>query len=206
VTVDDTLGHPAAAPVWLSPNGDGVRDATVVSFRTTRTAKIGLVFAASNGTKVRRVALGSLAAGRHTWSWNGTNAAGTTVADGRYTCTLTAVNAVGTVAVPVRLRVDTAPPVAAWRSGSVKVKLGKQLNAAYSVADNESPTAAVTIVASSASGATVASVSRPAVATGVGQRWAFKPKARGRYTVLLGAVDRAGNRQTVVARLVVTVT
>jgi flagellar hook assembly protein FlgD len=206
VTVDDTLGHPAAAPVWLSPNGDGVRDATVVSFRTTRSAKIGLVFAASNGTKVRRVALGSLAAGGHTWSWNGTNAAGTTVADGRYTCTLTAVNAVGTVAVPVRLRVDTAPPVAAWRSGSVKVKLGKQLNAAYSVADNESPTAAVTIVASSASGATVASVSRPAVATGVGQRWAFKPKARGRYTVLLGAVDRAGNRQTVVARLVVTVT
>jgi len=28
VTVDDTLGHPAAAPLWLSPNGDGVRDAT----------------------------------------------------------------------------------------------------------------------------------------------------------------------------------
>ena len=206
VTVDDTLGHPAAAPLWLSPNGDGVRDATVVSFRTTRSAKIGLVFAASNGTTVRRVALGRLAAGRHAWSWDAASAGGATVADGAYTCTLTAVNAVGTVTVPVRVHVDTAPPVAAWHSGSVKVKLGKRLNAAYSVGDNESPTAAVTIVASSASGATVASVSRPAIATGVGHTWAFKPKARGRYTVLLRAVDRAGNRQTVVARLVVTVT
>jgi flagellar hook assembly protein FlgD len=206
VTVDDTLGHPVAAPLWLSPNGDGVRDTTVVLFRTTRSAKIGLVFAASNGTTVRRVALGRLAAGRHAWSWDATSAGGATVADGGYTCTLTAVNAVGTVAVPVRVHVDTAPPVAAWHSGSVKVKLGKRLNAVYSVADNESPTAAVTIVASSASGATVASVSRPAVATGVGHTWAFKPKARGRYTVLLRAVDRAGNRQTVVARLIVTVT
>jgi flagellar hook assembly protein FlgD len=206
VTVDDTLGHPVAAPLWLSPNGDDVRDTTVVSFRTTRSAKIGLVFAASNGTTVRRVALGRLAAGRHAWSWNAASAGGATVADGAYTCTLTAVNAAGTVAVPVRVHVDTAPPVAAWHSGSVKVKLGKRLNAAYSVADNESPTAAVTIVASSASGATVASVSRPAAATGVGHTWAFKPKARGRYTVLLRAVDRAGNRQTVVARLIVTVT
>ena len=206
VTVDDTLGHPAAAPLWLSPNGDGVRDATVVSFRTTRSAKIGLVFAASNGTTVRRLALGRLAAGRHAWSWDAASASGATVADGAYTCTLTAVNVVGAVAVPVRVHVDTAPPVAAWHSGSVKVKLGKRLNAAYSVADNESPTAAVTIVASSASGATVASVSRPAVATGAGQTWTFKPKARGRYTVLLRAVDRAGNRQRVVARLIVTVT
>ncbi len=206
VTVDDTLGHAAATPAWLSPNGDGVRDATVVSFRTTRGAKIGLVFAAPNGTTVRRVALGSLAAGRHSWSWNGANAAGTKVADGRYTCTLTAVNAAGTVAVPVRAYVDTAPPVAAWGSGFVKVKLGKQLKAVYSLADNESPTVAVTIVARSSSGAQVASVSRPAAAVGAGQKWAFKPKARGRYTVLLRAVDRAGNRQAVVARLVVTVT
>ena len=116
------------------------------------------------------------------------------------------MNAAGTVAVPVRAYVDTAPPVAAWGSGFVKGKLGKQLKAVYSLADNESPTVAVTIVARSSSGAQVASVSRPAAAVGAGQKWAFKPKARGRYTVLLRAVDRAGNRQAVVARLVVTVT
>ena len=205
VTVNDTLGHPAAAPAWISPNGDSVRDATVVSFRTARSAKISLVVAASSGTAVRRVALGSLAGGRHTWSWSGTAGDGARAADGRYTCTLTAVNAAGTVTVPVTVHVDTAPPAAAWRSSSVTLKLGKRLNAAYSVADNESPAVAVTIVAKSASGATVASVSRPSVATGVGQKWAFKPKARGRYTVLLRGVDRAGNRQTVVGRLVVTV-
>ena len=206
VTVDDTLGHPAVAPAWLSPNGDGVHDTSVVSFRTTRVATIKLVFAAPNGDRVRRVALGSLAAGRHTWSWNGTNTAGATVADGRYICTIFAVNTVGTVSVPVGLHVDTTPPVGTWRSASVTMKLGKKLSASYSVADNESPTVAVTIVASSSSGAIVASVSRPDVATGAGQKWTFKPKARGRFTVLLSAVDRAGNHQTVVARLVVTVT
>ena len=205
VTVDDTLGHPAVAPAWLSPNADGVHDTAVVAFRTTRVATIKLVFAAPSGATVRRVALGSLAAGRHTWSWDGTNADGATVADGRYTCTIKAVNAVGTVSVPTRLHVDTTPPAGTWRSGSVALKLGKKLSAAYSVADNESPTVAVSIVASSAAGAIVASVSRPAVTTGVGQTWTFKPKARGRYTVLLSAVDRAGNHQIVVARLVVTV-
>jgi hypothetical protein len=51
----------------------------------------------------------------------------------------------------------------------------------------------------------VSSVTLPAVATGVARGWSFKPKARGRYTVRLSAVDLAGNRQKVVAILVVTV-
>jgi hypothetical protein len=103
------------------------------------------------------------------------------------------------------LHVDTVPPMATWRAGSLTVKLGKRLSAVYSVADQLSPKATVTIVVRSAAGALVSSVSLPAAATGVARRWSFRPKARGRYRVRLSAVDLAGNRQKVAATLVVTV-
>jgi flagellar hook assembly protein FlgD len=205
VTVDDALGHARVAPAWLSPDGDGVDDAALLSFRTACPARVGVAVAGSTGTVVRRVSLGSLASGKHTWQWNGRNGSGDVVADGTYSCTLSAVDNVGTVAIKLRVHVDTGPPVASWRSGALTVKLGKRLRATYSVADQLSPTAAVTIVVRSATGALVSSVSPPAAATGVARSWSFKPKARGTYRVCLRAVDLAGNRQTVAARLVVTV-
>ncbi len=205
VRVDDTLGHPRVAPAWLSPNGDGVDDAALVSFRTARTARIGIAIAGPGGAVRYRVALGSLTRGLHAWQWDGQNASGGVVADGAYTCTITAVNGAGHVAVKLRLHVDTVPPVAAWRSAALKLKLGKRLRAAYSVADQLSPTVAVTIVVRSATGAIVGSVSVPAAATGVARSWSFKPKLRGRYTARLSAVDLAGNRQKVAARLIITV-
>ncbi len=205
VTVDDTLSRPRVAPAWTSPNGDGVDDVALVSFWTARPARIGIGFAGASGTVVRHVSLGTLTSGRHTWQWNGRNAAGEVVADGTYTCTIAAVNSVGTVAVKLTVHVDTVPPVAAWRAGALKLKLGQRLRAAYSIADQLSPTVAVTIVARSAKGALASSVTLPAVVTGVARSWSFKPKARGTYRVVLRAVDLAGNRQTVAATLVVTV-
>ena len=205
VRVDDTLGHPHVAPAWLSPNGDGVDDTTTLSFRMARVARVGVGIAGPTGTVVRHVALGSLASGSHTWLWDGKNAAGEVVADGAYTCTLAAVNGAGTVTVKLRLHVDTVPPMATWRAGSLTVKLGKRLSAVYSVADQLSPKATVTIVVRSAAGALVSSVSLPAAATGVARRYSFRPNARGRYRVHLSAVDLAGNRQKVAATLVVTV-
>jgi flagellar hook assembly protein FlgD len=205
VTVDDTLGQCRLVPAWLSPNGDGVNDVALVSFRTTRPALVGIVVAGSSGAVVRRVSLGRLAGGPHTWRWNERNASGVVVADGAYTCTLTAVNAVGTVALALAAHVDTVPPVGAWRSGALTIKLGKVLRAAFSVADRLSPRAAATIVVRSAAGAAVASVSLPVAPIRVARIWSFRPKARGKFTVRLRAVDLAGNRQRVAATLVVTV-
>jgi flagellar hook assembly protein FlgD len=204
VTVNDTLGHCRLAPAWLSPNGDGVDDNTLVSFQTTRTARVAIAIVGPSGAVVRRAALGSLAGGRHSWRWDGKNAGGGVVGDGAYHCTLTAVNVVGTVASKLTAHVDTVAPLAAWRSAGATLKLGKSLHAAYSVTDGLSPKAAVTIVVRSA-GVTVATVSLPAAATGVARSWVFRPKARGRYAVRLSAVDLAGNRQVVASRLVVTV-
>ena len=80
VTVDDTLGHPRLSPIWISPNGDGVHDAGLLMFRTTRGARLSVAVATSGGAVVRRASLGSLASGAHSWRWDGLNTAG---AEGR---------------------------------------------------------------------------------------------------------------------------
>ena len=86
------------------------------------------------------------------------------------------------------------------------LKLGKTLHAGYRVTDQLSPRASATIVARSSAGAVVSSAAPPAAKVGVLRSWSFKPKARGTYTVTLLAVDLAGNRQAVAARLTVKVT
>jgi flagellar hook assembly protein FlgD len=206
VVVDDTIGHARIAPVWLSPNGDGASDTTLLSFRQTRAAKVSVTVAGRNGAVVRRVVLGSLASGARAWRWDGKDASGNVVADGAYVCTLSATNAVGTTVAAMGLYVDTVPPVAAWRSGAVTMKLGKTLRAAYEVTDQLSPKASATIVARSSTGIVVSSATPPAAAVGVLRSWSFRPKARGTYTVTLVAVDLAGNRQAVGARLTIKVT
>ena len=76
VVVDDTIGNAHFVPVWVSPNGDGVNDTTVLSFRQTRTATVSVALTGPGGAVVRRVALGSLAGGAHTWRWDGKDAGG----------------------------------------------------------------------------------------------------------------------------------
>ena len=205
VTVDDTIGHPHLAPIWISPNGDGVRDSGLLTFRTTRGARLSVAIATSGGAVVRRAALGSLASGAHSWSWDGRTTAGAAVADGAYRCTLSASNAVGVVAVTLTWHVDTGLPNSAWRSAPLTVKLGKTVHASYRVADKLSPRARVAIVATTASGAKVAS-SSPTVKTATTVSWSFTPKARGTYTVRLRVTDLAGNVQATPATFVVKVT
>ena len=205
VTVDDTLGHPRLAPIWISPNGDGVRDTGLLTFRTTRSARVSVTIATPGGTVVRRVALGSLPSGAHRWRWDGLDTTGVAVTDGTYRCTLSAANAVGTVALALAWHVDTAPPTAAWRGAPLRVKLGKTVHASYRVGDALSPRALVAIVATTASGVRAAS-SSATVKTATTHGWSFKPKRRGTYTVRLTATDLAGNAQATPATFVVRVT
>jgi flagellar hook assembly protein FlgD len=205
LTVDDTLGHPRLAPVWLSPNGDGVDDTTTLSFRTTRSAKVTVSVSDAAGRVVRRVVLGTLTSGAHTWVWDGHSGAGASLPDGAYTVAVRAVNTVGTVAVAACGYVDTVPPTASWSSTAATMKLGHTVRLGYEATDVMSPRASVALVVKSAAGVVVKSVTLPAVAVGVGAAWAFKPTARGTYAIAIAATDLAGNRQTKPAVLTLTV-
>jgi flagellar hook assembly protein FlgD len=205
LTVDDTLGHPRLTPVWLSPNGDGVDDATTLSFRTTRSATVTVSVTSAAGRVVRHVALGTLTSGAHTWVWDGRAGAGAPLPDGAYTVALRAVNAVGTVAVWVRGYLDTVPPTASWSSTAVTMKLGHTVRLGYEVSDAMSPRASVALVVTSAAGVVAKTVTLPAVTVGVGTAWAFKPTTSGTYTIAMVATDLAGNRQARAAVLTLTV-
>ncbi|HMK91381.1 MAG TPA: FlgD immunoglobulin-like domain containing protein, partial [Thermoleophilia bacterium] len=204
LTIDTTLGHPVVTPAWFSPNADGVSDQTSLGFATTRSAKVTVEVRDAAGALVRRLSLGSLAAGSHDVAWDGRRDDGTTAASGRYACTATAVESIGTASLPFVTHVDLLRPVPAWASGSATVTLGKTLHAHYRVADRFSLKARVKIVAKAADGSTVAIWGPTWVATGTTLVRDFKPPTRGVYTLSLYAMDRAGNKQAHPASLAVT--
>ena len=206
VTVDEPSVRRASRRSGCRPTATAPATPPLLSFRLTRAAQVGLTIARPGGAVVRRVSLGSLGSGLHTWNWNGKDASGNVVSDGAYACTLAATNAIGTVGATLNLHVDTLAPVAAWRSVATTMKLGKTLHAWFRIADQQSPRLSATIVARTAAGATVRSATLPVVPRGALRSWSFKPKARGRYSLTLRALDLAGNRQVVVARLTVRVT
>ena len=204
-TVDDTLGHPAVAPAWISPNGDGTNDQTTLRFTTTRSAEVTIEVRDGADALVRRLALGSLTPGPQEAAWDGLRDDGTTVASGRYQCTATAVESVGSVTLPFVVRVDLVRPQPAWRSPTATVVLGKTLHARYSVTDRFSPKVRVKVSAKAADGSVAGAWGPTWLATGKSLVRDFKPSARGVYTLLLYATDRAGNKQAHPASLVVTV-
>ena len=70
ISVDRTVGFPAAVPVTLSPDGNGVRDTTALTFKLTRKATVTVRVLLDAGV-VRTLSLGTLAAGAHSAAWDG---------------------------------------------------------------------------------------------------------------------------------------
>ena len=201
VAVDSSLGFPKASPAWVSPNGDGVNDQTQLSFRLARSAKVSIDIASPSAAIVRHLALGTLAAGSHQAPWDARDGNGALVANGAYTCTVKAVNAIGTVTVPLIVHIDKVHPTVVWSSGARGVTLGKTLHAGFTVTDPFSSRADVTIVVMAADGRVVASPSPFRVTTGAVRVWAYRPRSRGVYSVVLRAVDRAGNHELATATM-----
>jgi hypothetical protein len=112
-----------AAPSRFSPNGDGVKDELrlriIVSERTHLRLTIG---PASERTVDRRVDLGTLSAGTHTWTWNGRNQSGKQVPDRTYSVRLYDTTTVGyaTSLATEKVQVDTtfAPTLTAPTYGA----------------------------------------------------------------------------------------
>jgi flagellar hook assembly protein FlgD len=107
--VDRTLAGLAASAVALSPNGDGVGDSVSISFELSQDVPVR-VEVLQLGAVVATPFQGQLGAGTHAIEWDGT-ANGVPLPDGQYVVLATVSDALGDVQQPLRLSIDTAPPV-----------------------------------------------------------------------------------------------
>lgn len=84
-TAEARGGLRISVPSRFSPNGDGVQDDVRITIRVAADARVRLeIGAASQRTLARRVDLGVLTKGVHTWTWNGRNQSGKVVTDRAY--------------------------------------------------------------------------------------------------------------------------
>ncbi|MBS2936173.1 hypothetical protein KDN32_00270 [Nocardioides sp. J2M5] len=107
-----------SAPGRFSPDGDGVKDDLRITVRLAQASRVRLEIGPAGARTIdRRVDLGRLSKGTHTWTWNGRNQSGTMVADRAYR--ITARTDDGATAVD-RVQVDTsfAPRLAARTYGA----------------------------------------------------------------------------------------
>lgn len=78
----------AADPASFSPDGDGTRDRTRLSWRVGSEGFVVLRIRNSDGKVVRTVRFGREAAGERSWAWNGRADGGRLQPDGRYRVTV----------------------------------------------------------------------------------------------------------------------
>jgi len=193
VALDRTLGFPSATPDTISPNGDGVSDATTLGFKLTRSATVRIAVKVGDKT-VRSFELGSLGAGSHTAAWDGATGAGEPLGSSRPSFTVTAESSLGVTSVSGDLVVDLYRPRLSAPTAQT-VSLGRTARLTCMAQDPYSAKVDLSYAITDAAGATVAAASRGWVATGKAITWTWKPPARGVYTVTFAATDLGGNRE-----------
>ena len=203
VTVDRTLGFPTAVPVTLSPNGDGTRDQTTLGFRLTRRAAVAIAVRLDDKL-VRSLALGTLAAGTHTATWDGKAGSGEYLASSRPTFTVSATSTLGKSSVSKGLIVDLYRPKVYATAGKT-TSVGTATRLTFKVSDPYSAKADVRFVVTDAEGRAVASGHPGWRPTGQPLIISWTPKARGVFTVTYRATDMGGNHEASPARTIVTV-
>jgi hypothetical protein len=90
-----------ATPSGFTPNGDGLTDVALISYRLSGSATVAVDLQAEDGTPLARLFSGSKPAGRHVFAWDGG-----AYPDGRYRIVVTARGRGGrqvTAATPVAL-------------------------------------------------------------------------------------------------------
>ena len=204
-------GSKAAAAIRLfSPNGDGSED--TIRLRWTSTValdSLAVRVLRTNGTLVGSVAVNALAAGTHTWDWNG-RVGSTRVADGRYMLQLVGSGGGRTYTAP-STRPVTASQVAAYvvTVDTVAPRVTAASASSTLISPNGDGTRDSTKLSLTATGAVrwtarVTGASGAAVRTASGGGgsatfvWtgldnAAKRVPDGRYRVTLAAWDEAGN-------------
>ena len=155
ISVDRTVGFPAAVPVTLSPDGNGVRDTTALTFKLTRKATVTVRVLLDAGV-VRTLSLGTLGAGAHSATWDGRAGSGEYLASSRPTFTVTAVSTLGESRVTKGLVVDLYRP-RLYAAGGRTTSVGTATKLSFKVTDPFSAKADVRYTITDAKGRRVAS-------------------------------------------------
>ena|SRR5690349_14209809 len=93
-----------------------------IKFNTTTAQPVAIAVYNASGAQIQSASLTS-SAGSNTWTWNGKNASGTTMADGAYTVTVTAVGSSGTT-TQVPFTVTGTATAVQNVNGIVKLQMG----------------------------------------------------------------------------------
>ena len=203
VTLDRTLGSPSALPATFSPNGDGVRDTSSLGFTLTRKATVTVCVLVGDQL-VRTLALGDLAAGARSVTWDGRDGSGTYLASSRPAFTVTAVSALGQSSVAKGLVVDLYRPRLYAPAGK-STTAGTSTSLGFKAVDPYSAKVDVTYIVADSKGRRVASGHPGWQPAGKSLSTTWKPASRGVFTVTWQGVDLAGNHEASTARTVVTV-
>jgi N-acetylmuramoyl-L-alanine amidase len=110
VVVDRTVTGFSAVPLAVSPNGDGVSDATTLTFGLAAPATVRLDIVANGLALATPLAPSFLQPGTFVLGWDG-SVNGAAVPDGTYAAVLTVTGLAGDVAIPLSIQVDTTAPV-----------------------------------------------------------------------------------------------
>lgn len=194
VVVDRTVRVSTTQPLFMSPNGDGVQDTGPVEFVLLRQATL-TVHVLQAGKAVVSVPLGKQAAGEHQWIWDGRTAAGKRLPGGPYSIELTAVTSKATTKAACATVIDLAGPTLRAGQATTAVRIPKAAGFSYVVKDLRSVKAHVTAEVRNAAKKVVKRIDCGWVMCGQPQQLAYRPPKPGLYTVSLGAVDQAGNRE-----------
>ena len=191
VIVNLTLGFPKAKPLYFSPNADGTRDTSDLTFALTRSATVTVTVSRPTGV-VRTIALGPVAAGREKAVWDGLNDAGLRVGSGRFTFTVTAANALGKVSASAKVTLDRYVPVASVPATRT-VRYGSRVKIRYTVKDPYSRDTRDRFFVKNKAGDLLKTIDAGWETAGVAHTVSYKPPRRGTFTITLIAADRAGN-------------
>jgi flagellar hook assembly protein FlgD len=204
VTVTTRGLHPRIAgltPSHISPNGDRVRDAATLTFTLPDREAVTVRVLDRHGTVVGNSRLGTLAAGRHTWTWRG-RSAGRPLPDRAYTVVLDTAQGDRRGWVSHPAAVDTHRPALSAPTGrNARVyPYPDGYRDRFTARTRIGEPATLTLTVRSAGGRTVRAVRVRSGGGATAVTWNGRDRhghrvAPGRYSWQLTAVDAAGNRR-----------
>lgn len=214
---DDAVSGPRVAAGVFSPNGDGNDDKLVIRYHLSSDADLVQLriseLGAGPSRHVRRIQLGSVERGSHSWTWNGRDKHGEVVDVGVYNVDLSYAGssrtardriAVDTAFAP-ELVVDTGAVLAMDATPAVYPRSTAVRDALHLSARVEHGTRRVSLTIRDARGRVVLRTVERNVKTDThsyasvfDERWAARldgrPLPPGRYRAVVAGIDRAGNR------------